>query len=237
LLRRLLGFGAGGYVRGLIPDVCLALNVSRSTYYKYFSMIREKDDVSIRDVDFIHCCGKPRIFPLEADVALIQWIEDPNTLSIELGMSGLKKRYKDLMDTLSPVEDLLLFDPQPVNGESLRVHIQSLVKQRGLVFKRPKTVDVDRLRIFDSLQVWWHDPDIRNLILKTDIRLLFNADETSVCRIIDAAEKVLCTPEAKPTIPTQVCEGDHITLFPIISAAGEMPRELVILPLRERRFR
>ena len=48
-----------------IPDVCLALNVSRSTFYKYFSMIREKDDVSIRDVDFIHCCGKPRIFPLK----------------------------------------------------------------------------------------------------------------------------------------------------------------------------
>ena len=218
-----------GLYEDYIPDVCRALDVKRSTYYKYRMKINELDDITIRDVDFIRSCGKPRKFPLEADAALVQWIKDPNSLSIEMTMTGLKRRYKEFMDTLSPVEDMLLFDREPVNEDSLRFHIQSLVKQIGMVFKKPKTVDTDRLHIFDSLQRMWHDPTIRNLILETDHRLLFNADETSVCRIIEAAEKVVCAPDDKPTIPAQVRDGNHITLFPIISAAGEMPRKRVIL--------
>jgi len=37
------------------------------------------------------------------------------------------------------------------------VHILQLMKQKKLVFKRPKTVDMDRLCIFESLHKWWHD--------------------------------------------------------------------------------
>ena len=91
-------------------------------------MISENNDKTMRDVNFIRTYGKPRKIPLEAYIVLIEWIEDTNTVSIEMTMTGLKKRYKEFMDTLSPVEDLLLFDPQPVNEDSIRVHIQSLVK-------------------------------------------------------------------------------------------------------------
>ena len=83
-------------------------------------------------------------------------------------------------------------------------------------FKTPKTIDVDRLHIFDALYDWWHNEEIRKVIEGTDIRLLFNADETGVCRIIDAAEKVVCDIDEKPTIPSQLREGNHMTLFPII---------------------
>ena len=77
----------------------------------------------------------------------IQWIEDPNTPIIEKGMSGLKKHYLDFMKMQSPLSELFLFDRQPMNEKSLRSHILSLMKQKNLVFKRPKTVDIDRLCI------------------------------------------------------------------------------------------
>ena len=73
-----------------IPDVCQALEVNMSTLYKYLKMISGNDDMTMMDVDFIRTCGKPRKFPLEADVALIEWTEDPNTVSIEMTMTGLK---------------------------------------------------------------------------------------------------------------------------------------------------
>jgi len=69
---------------GFIPDICQAPEVSRSTYSKYLHMISEDNDMTMRDVNFICSCDKPRKFPLEAGFALIEWIGDPNTVSIEL---------------------------------------------------------------------------------------------------------------------------------------------------------
>ena len=97
-------------------------------------------------------------------------------------------------------------------------------------------MDTDRLVIYESLKVWCSDPVIRNLIETTDVRLLFNADETSICRIIDAAEKVVCTPKEKPTVPSQLREGNHTTLFLIISAAGFTVEPYVILHSEREEF-
>ena len=213
----------------LVEDVYLALDVPRSTFYKYYKLVREKTDPALRDVDLIRSVGKPRKFPLEADIALIQFIKHPDTLIIDKGMSGLARRYEQFMKDMIPLDELLLFDPEPVNEESLRVHIRALLKSLGFVFKMPKTIDVDRLHIYDALVAWWHDEEIRKLIDETDARLFFNADETSVCRIIEAAEKVVCALDEKPTIPSQMREGNHVTLFPIISASGERVTPLVIL--------
>ena len=48
----------------------------------------------------------------------------------------------------------------PSDG-SLRVNISSLMKEKKLTFKRPKT---DRLRVFDAVLAWWHGLLIRTLI-------------------------------------------------------------------------
>jgi len=189
----------------------------------------EATDPFVRDVDFIRCVGKPKKFPLEADVALIQWIKNPDTLVMEKGMSGLVKKYEQFMEDLTPLNELLLFDPEPVNENSFRYHIKVLVKEKNIVFKKPKTIDVDRLLIYDSLVEWWHNPEIRQLILETNVNLLFNADETSVCRIVEAAEKVVCAADEKPTIPSQLREGNHMTMFPIVSASGVLVKPYVIL--------
>lgn len=87
----------------------------------YFKLLKEKTDPSLRDVDFINYCGKPRKFPVEADVALIEWIENPDTLITEKSMSGLKKRYREFMKEQSPLERMLLFGemPEVVSEESL----------------------------------------------------------------------------------------------------------------------
>jgi len=92
-----------GLYKDYIPDVCQALNVSRSSYYNYRRKISKHKDITMRDTDFIHCCGKPRKFPLEADAALVEWTKDSNSLSIEMTMTGLKKQYKVFMDTLPPL--------------------------------------------------------------------------------------------------------------------------------------
>ena len=85
-------------------------------------------------------------------MAFIEWILDPNTTPIEKGMTNLKKRYMELMTELTLLEDLLLFEPKLVSEPSLDVHIRSLIKKKNLVFKTPKTVDPERLHIFDSLE-------------------------------------------------------------------------------------
>ena len=99
-----------------------------------------------------------------------------------------------------------------MSQNSLRVHILQLMKQKKLMFKRPKTVDMDRLCIFESLHKWWHDPTKRNLISK--INLFFNAEETGICRIIE-----FCVSDESPTVPSLHSEGNHTTLFLMISAA------------------
>ena len=49
---------------------------------------------NVRLVEFIHYSGKPRVFPLEADLALIKWIEGPNTLIIEKKMHTMTEMYQ-----------------------------------------------------------------------------------------------------------------------------------------------
>ena len=79
------------------------------------------------------------------------------------------------------------------------------------------------------LEAWWHNPDIRKIILKTDLRLTFNLDVTSVCRIIESAEKVVCEVNEHPEIPSQMRDGNHITLVPITSTSGNFVKPYVIL--------
>ena len=53
----------------------------------------KKKTKNIRIVAFIHYSGKPRTFPLGSDVALIKWIEEPNTLIIEKKMRTMTEMY------------------------------------------------------------------------------------------------------------------------------------------------
>jgi len=125
---------------------------------------------------------------------------------------------------------LFLNKREPVSQESLRIHIMGLMNKKGFVFKKPKTVDVDRLNIFESLQAWWHNPDIRKAILNTDPHLLFNADETGLNRKDSNREKVACKPDENPTSPLVISSrGDHVSLFPIISASGDLVKPYVVL--------
>jgi len=150
-------------------------------------------------------------------------------------MTGLMERYIELLDETSPFDSLTLFRPKDElpetikSRESLKSHIRSLLKKVGLVFKRPSTVDLDRVHIYDSLVKYWHDPKIKALIRSVDSRLLFNGDETSVCRILDSSEKVVCEPDEHPIAPSQQRKGKHITLFPIISASNEVVKPYVLL--------
>ena len=61
-----------------------ALGVKRSTFFKYITLLNEKDDSSLRTVDFIRA-DNPRTFLLEVDMAFIEWIIDPNITTIENG--------------------------------------------------------------------------------------------------------------------------------------------------------
>jgi len=198
------------------------------------------ENPDLRPVDYIRC-GKPRKYPLEVDVELINFIFNPETPLLQKGMKGLIKHYVKLLDERSPFDPLILFRdkdelPPNISEKSLRVHISTLVKEVGLVFKRPKTVDLDRVHIFDSLNSWFHNNEIISLISSVDRRLLFNADETSVCWIIDSAEKVVCEPDEQPIVPSQVRDGKHITVFPIVSAAGIAMTPYVILHCEREEF-
>ena len=46
-------------------------------------------------------------------------------------MSGLARRYEQFMKDMTPLDELLLFDPEPVNEESLRVHGKSIAEKFG----------------------------------------------------------------------------------------------------------
>ena len=65
-------------------NICNALGVKRSTFFKYTALLNEKDDSPLRPVDIIRA-GNPGTFLLEVDVPFIEWIIDPNTTTIEKG--------------------------------------------------------------------------------------------------------------------------------------------------------
>jgi len=172
---------------------------------------------------------------LEVDVAFVEWILDPDTPLLEKGMKGLIKRYKELTTEVASTDELTP-EVHTSSKDSLSTHIRTLVSNLGLKFIKPKTVDLCRIRIFDALNNWWHDSLIKETICKVDPRLLFNADETGVARIIDSAEKVLCIPGEKSVVPTQECGGNHVTVFPIINAQGCLMTPHVILHCEREEF-
>ena len=133
----------------------------------------------------------------------------------------------ELMTEQTPLEDLLLFERKPVSESSHEVHIWFLIKRKTWYLKQQRLWILTDMHF--RLEAWWHNPDIRKIILKTDRRLTFNLDVTSVYRIIESAERVVCEVNEHPEIPSQMRDGNHITLVPIISASGDLVKPYVIL--------
>jgi len=220
-----------------VEALAARFNVSRATAFKYYRLVKNNCDPALRPVDFIKISGRPEKYPIEIDVAFLEWLEDPETPLLQKGMSGMKNRYHELLQESTPffLEEGFPFAKEiSYSEEGLRLHIRSLLIQKGLVMKKPKTLDIDRLRIYDKLEAWWHDETIRNIITKTHPRLLFNADETSVSRIIDCDEKVVTLPGTVPIVPTQERGGRHTTLFLVVSAAGYRMKPVIIHAEKEK---
>lgn len=220
-----------------LDAIYIAAGVSRATFYRYYAVAKDNHDASVRPVDLVRHFGRKQILTIDLDIALAEWIDDPEVPQLCKGMSGMKKRYRQLIDEKSPLDDLFPVEKPPaVSEETLRLHIKGLLKQKGLVLKKPRTMDIERLRIFDSLNRWWHDAEIRALISSVNPMLLFNADETSVCMVIESLEKLVSFDGSTPWVPSLKPGGNHTTLFPIISAAGQRVTPTVILHSERKEF-
>ncbi len=189
-------------------------------------------------VDLLNYSGRSEKCTIGLDAAFVRWLLNPEVPQLKKGMKGMMQYYRMLLEekeSFSLQSDSEAPDPLPTD-ESLRVHIYSILWKKGLKLKKPKTVDIDRFRIYDALKNWWQDPQIRSVIDSVDSRLLFNADETSICRSADTMEKILAFPDPAPIGPSFSCGSKHSSLFAIISAAGYPVTPYVILHCEKEQY-
>jgi len=108
-----------------------------------------------------------------------------------------------------------------INVNGVRQHIYTIIREKHWKMVKPSTIELKRCCILKRLQEWFKNPEIRYLLMHCDPRLLFNGDETEICRKLRKLMKVLIYQEEdKASVPGKDLTQKHISLFLAISAAG-----------------
>jgi len=70
-----------------LDAIYIAAGVSRATFYRYYAVAKDNHDASVRPVDLVRHFGRKQILTIDLDIALAEWIDDPEVPQLCKGMS------------------------------------------------------------------------------------------------------------------------------------------------------
>lgn len=201
-------------------QLCEKAGVTVRTVNKYLASPDKANPV-----DVVKSSGRPKVYSLEADTEFIAWALDKNVPLNQKTMSGMIEKYISILR-----KDVLPFTQQyEVNEEGVRQHLYGIIDKMGWVMIKPVTIELKRCGIYKRLVKWFSRADVKEA-LSVDPYLLFNADETQINRKYAEVEKILWVyKDLKPAVPGKDRNGTHVSLFPIVSAVGEVVNPFVLL--------
>ncbi len=116
-----------------------------------------------------------------------------------------------------------------ITDKALERHIYYILKQKRWHLVTPKTLELKRCAVYDKMVQWFKKPDVQELLNTVDPRLLFNADETEINRKSQARDKVVKVDKDFCSVPRKSPDGNHVSLFLIVSAARTVVTPYVVI--------
>ena len=160
----------------------------------------------------------------EVDDAFWEWMTDKDTLPLDRNMVKMKDVYRDKhAEIVSPRA------AEALNEQSIRRRITDILKSHGFCMNNPKVLNSKRCVSFQTLKRWYDDKDVVRVLSDVHPALLFNADETEINRK-GSSPGMLAGPISKQqTVAIADRSGTHVTLFVMVSAAGEAVYPSIVL--------
>ena len=145
------------------------------------------------------------------------------TASVEKLMSCMISKYRYVHQNVVGKKSA-----DNLNREGIRRRINWLLNLNGFSMRTPKIIDARRCIRFETLLQWFTNKDVVKALTSVHPLFLFNADETEINRKGGAPGKVACEEDEQPCMVVEDLEGSHVSLFLVISAAGEAMDTVVI---------
>jgi len=196
--------------------------ISSHTFYKYRRRMLEEENRDLSMSSLINKCGRPRVYSESVDKSFLTWLNDDRTACRLKTMNSMIKKYRDLHAMLWKRREL-------VTDAAVRRHLYDVLTVNGFTMQKPKKVECSRVIPPEYLAQWYTDANIVNCLRNIDPRLLFNADETQVCRKGDMPVRVASKEGEQPCCVVEDKFGSHVSLFVIVSATGRIVSPTCIL--------
>jgi len=132
-------------------------------------------------------------------------------------------QYRELYKKLKRGQEIKATD------EGIRRQIYVLLNKIGFIMQNPKKVECKRCVSYDTLCKYYKNLSDLKVFENLDPCLLFNADETEVSRKGDFPGKVASHEGEQPCCVVEDKSGTHVSLFIMVSAAGDIVYPTCIL--------
>ena len=166
------------------PDAIYRIaGVSRSSVYNYLAKFC-KPNKALTVCNVVKRNGRPRKYSVKVDAQFVLWLKSEDTPANMTVMPEMMKKYCDVCKQLGE-------SVPSTDDRRLCQHIQRLYREVGYTMVTPKVVDAKRCAVYSTLQAWYRLPALQKSLGKILPALLFNADETQICRKGGAPGKVL----------------------------------------------
>ena len=189
-------------VRGLQKQA----RISKSSYYKYRDLLQEENSDLSTDSLALKLAGNQRCYSAKTDAEFLDVLKNPQTSLRRKTTEGLMELYDEI-----------------AGGENkvTRQHISYLLHRNNWTMAKPKTLDALRCIDYETLDKWFGNKRVREVLQTVDKRLLFNADETELNRKGGAPRWIATEQGIRVTYITKDHTGSHVSLFLMVSASGK----------------
>ena len=219
---------AGVETRVPFSELCEVLgdqfNVSERSFYRARSIWRNRHNPTLTYDIFFRKSGRPKTYTSEVDAAFVDWLHDINTAVLCKLMGRMIAKYRQLHRSFLGYEVSV-----KLSREGVRRRINSLLRENHMVMRLPKVVEAKRNVRFETVNLWFNDLYVIKALSSVHPMFLYNADETQINRKGGAPGKVATEEGTQLTLPVEDRTGSHVTLFPVISAEGEVMTPYVVL--------
>jgi len=205
-------------------DAMRIAGVKSSAFKKYLRRRRSSISPKVNDVSLVKVRGRPRTYPIEVDAAFVLWLKNKRVPLFFKTMKQMKPHYRSMLR-----EHGYPGRAKTITDKALERHIYYILKEKKWHLVTPKTLELKRCAVFDKMVEWFKKPEVIDLLTHVDPRLLFNADETEINRKSQARDKVVKVAKNFVTVPRKSPDGDHVSLFLIISASRTLVRPCAII--------
>jgi len=213
-------------------DLMKKAGITLPTMLKYEQRLTNPAVLCASPADLMNPVGRPRKYSVEDDAKFVEWVEDKEVPLSQKTMKGMIAKYTQLMEG-----HMLLPNRDGSNPTAIRQHIYAIINEKGWKMVKPVTIDVRRCGILKELKEWFQNPSIRKVLTNVPPSLLFNADETDISRKCGGFQKV-CVPQKKQkaAVVGKDLNQNHMSLFLIVSAAGQVVKPYTLIHQAAREF-